>query len=232
MHDAQTDRPGPDTDRSPRIAAFALGPFQTNCYIVHEPDSHAAWIVDAGFDPAELIDFVRSQSLRPEALILTHAHADHIAGVDTVLEAFPNLPIHIHPAEREWLTDPHANLSAGMGVPVVCRSIRHTEVRDLNDADTLTLAGQPWRIAHTPGHSPGSISLINEPARIAIVGDALFNGSIGRTDFPHSDFDTLANSIRDKLYTLPPDTRVLPGHGPATTIARERTTNPFVPAVD
>ncbi|MCA9294848.1 MAG: MBL fold metallo-hydrolase, partial [Phycisphaerales bacterium] len=170
----QTDRPGPDTDRTPSIAAFSLGPFQTNCYVVRNPGSAAAWIVDAGFDPSPLIEFVRSQSLRPQALILTHAHADHIAGVDAVLNAFPNLPIHIHPAERAWLSDPHANLSAGMGLPVVCRSITKTRVHDLQDADTLTLDDQVWRIAHTPGHSPGSVSLINEEARTAIVGDVLF----------------------------------------------------------
>lgn len=207
-----------------RCRGFALGPFETNCYVVHVEGSPACWIVDASFEPGELIGFVRAQGLKPEAVVLTHAHVDHIAGVGAVLETFPGTPVWIHPAERAWLADPTLNLGSAMGLAVTAPGpdalIEHGQ--------TLTLAGSTWRVLHTPGHSPGGVTLYCEGAGIALAGDALFAGSIGRTDFPGSDFETLARSIRTNLYTLTDDTRVLPGHGPETTIGREKRTNPFV----
>ncbi len=204
------------------METVTLGPFETNCYIVSDGDR--CWIIDASFEPEALIERVRELGLKPEALILTHAHVDHIAGVDEVVRAFGHLPVVMHADEREWLANPMLNLSAAMGLPVTARG----PDRFIAEGDTLTLGGQTWKVSHTPGHSPGGVSLINSEAGIALVGDTLFAGSIGRTDFPGSDFETLAHSIRAKLYTLPDDTRVYPGHGPPTTIGREKRTNPFV----
>lgn len=209
----------------PEAACFTLGPFQTNCYVVTPgPQAKTCWIVDASFEPDELIDHVQDRGLKPEALILTHAHVDHIAGVRAVLAAFPGTPLLIHEAEEGWLTDPLLNLSAMMGQPV---TTPHA-TRLLREGETLTLGSDAWQLLHTPGHSPGGITLYHEPARIAIVGDSLFAGSIGRTDFPGSDHETLIRSIRQKLYTLPKDVKVWPGHGLPTTIGRERLSNPFV----
>jgi glyoxylase-like metal-dependent hydrolase (beta-lactamase superfamily II) len=118
------------------------------------------------------------------------------------------------------------NLSAGYGVEVTAP----TPDRLLRHGETLILCGRPWQVRHTPGHSPGGITLYHEPGGTAIVGDTLFAGSIGRHDFPGSDFATLAKSIREQLYTLPNETTVLPGHGPTTTIGREKLSNPFVRA--
>jgi hydroxyacylglutathione hydrolase len=218
--------------RIPTISGVALGPFETNCYAVWFPrrEGEAAdrpvpcWIVDAGYEPRELIELVRAEGLKPEALVLTHAHCDHIAGIGEVVRAFPGLRVWIHEAEAAWLSDPLLNLSAMTGMPVTAPGAE----RLLKDGDELTLAGERWRVLHTPGHSPGSISLWHAPSRNVISGDALFAGSIGRTDFPGSSFEALARSIRERLYTLPDETRVYPGHGPATTVGREKRGNPFV----
>lgn len=212
----------------PTITKFELGPFATNCYVVRASQtSSECWVIDASFEPSPLIEHVRKANLRPQAIILTHAHIDHIAGLDEVSRAFPGTPVLIHEAEREWLTDPMLNLSAAYGQPISFRAPDRT----LRDGDTLTLGKKSWRVLHTPGHSPGGIAIVNDGTpHGAITGDALFAGSIGRTDFPGCSFEALAHSIRTKLYTLPPDTVIFPGHGPATTIGREMQSNPFVKA--
>lgn len=210
----------------PKIQSFVLGPFETNCYLVTVEGSEECWIIDAGFDPGALIDAVRASGKKPAALILTHAHVDHIAGVGEVLEAFGSVPVLIHEAEREWLSSPQLNMSTMMGAPVTAPGPDRT----IEEGQTLELGGSSWLVLHTPGHSPGGITLYNAAGGVAIVGDSLFNGSIGRTDFPNCDFETLAQSIRLKLYALPDETRVFPGHGPDTTIGHEKRSNPFVPA--
>jgi glyoxylase-like metal-dependent hydrolase (beta-lactamase superfamily II) len=227
----------PSQPPQPRIDRFSLGPFDTNCYVLSPQGSPApapnastsarptpCWIIDASFEPQPIIEHIRSEKLNPEALILTHAHVDHMAGVRDVLAAFPGTPLLIHEAEAGWLNDPLLNLSAMMGMPITAP----LATRLLRDGDTLTLAGQSWTVIHTPGHSPGGIALYNAASHTALSGDALFAGSIGRTDFPGSDHETLLRSIKSRLYTLPENTRLWPGHGPDTTIGRERLSNPFV----
>ncbi len=151
---------------------------------------------------------------------------DHIAGVDQVVRAFPGLPVWVHEAEQAWLLNPMLNLSAMMGTPVVTVGPH----RVLHAGEELSLGPLHWRGLHTPGHSPGGITLYHAPSGTALVGDTLFAGSIGRSDFPSSDESALHASIRDQLYRLPEQTSVLPGHGPSTTIGREMRTNPFVRA--
>lgn len=219
-----THSAAPWADAGLIIDAFALGPYETNCYVLRRAEGPDCWIFDAGFDPDELIKHVRGLGLKPRGLLLTHAHPDHIAGIGAVLSAFPGTPIHIHPAEERWLGDPELNLSAFMGAPV---SMPGPDAL-LSDGQVLRMGGVDWTVLHVPGHSPGGCAFYSPAARATISGDALFAGSIGRTDFPGSDYDVLADSIRTKLYALPPETVVLPGHGPPTTIGRERTGNPFV----
>ncbi|CAG0949474.1 putative metallo-hydrolase [Phycisphaerales bacterium] len=208
----------------PDIRAFELGPFATNSYVVRGPASNDCWVVDPSYSPEELLEDVRARGLRPVAIVLTHAHCDHIAGIPEVLRSFPGTPVWVHEAERDWLGDPELNLSAFSGLPV---SVPGPD-RLLKEHETLSIDGLDWRVLHTPGHSPGGITLLHEPSGTALVGDALFAGSIGRTDFPGADFDTLAASIRTRLYTLPDEVTILPGHGPPSTIGREKRTNPFV----
>lgn len=213
---------------SPRIERFTLGPFETNCYLVREPEGSGerAWVVDVSFDPGAMIRRAKELGVGLEAIVLTHAHVDHIAGIPELLAEFPGTPIWIHEQEREWLGDPERNLSALMGQPVSVPGA----ARVLRDGEEVAIGACRWSVLHTPGHSPGGIGLHHAGSSTLISGDALFAGSIGRTDFPGCDHRQLLESIRAKYYTLPGETRVLPGHGASTTIERERRSNPFVRA--
>jgi len=212
---------------NPKIQVFALSDFQTNCMILTqgtpEPGKHC-WIIDCGYEPGVLLDAIEEQGLIPEKIILTHAHADHIAGLFEARSRFPDVPILMHRAEESWMNEPMLNLSAMLGLAVTAPP----PAAFLNEGDVISLGDLEFRIAHTPGHSPGGISLINELDKIAFVGDTLFSGSIGRSDFPGSSFKELEHSIRSQLYILDPETVCYPGHGPSTTIGREMVSNPFV----
>lgn len=204
------------------IKHFALGDYQTNCFIVTASDE--CWVIDCGYEPDVLIDYLKLNGLMPKAILLTHCHSDHIAGIDQLLSTTGNIPIHAHGLEQEWNMNPMLNLSGLAGRPVTATA--PTDV--LEDGQTLTLGDSTWRVVHTPGHSPGSVCFIHDESNQAIVGDTLFAGSIGRHDFPTSNVEDLRHSIQKTIMSLPDDMMVHPGHGPSTTIGRERQTNPFV----
>jgi len=205
------------------IESFCLGDWMTNCYVVYTGGG-ACWIVDAGFEPEHLLGFIADKGLTPQKVVLTHAHMDHIAGLAQVRQAYRDLPILIHEAELGFPADTTLNLSAVLPQPVVAPEPTGT----FTHGEMLTLDGIGFQVRHTPGHSPGGVCLYQEEQGVALVGDTLFAGSIGRHDFPTSDGPTLMRSIHEQLMTLPDDTRVLPGHGPETTIGRERRENPFL----
>jgi len=215
---------------APAIQSFVLGPYQTNCFVVtpHKPRSSddsdlPCWIVDCGFGPEPMLDWIIRQHLRPVGLLLTHSHLDHIAGVDAALSRFGRMPMYIHEAEAGFCSDATLNLSALIGMPVTCTEPDHY----LKDGDRLELDGSTWRVMHTPGHSPGGACFIHDESKQAIVGDTLFAGSIGRFDFPTSNHQNLRQTI-EKLVSLPDDMTVYPGHGPKTTIGAEKMENPYV----
>lgn len=210
-----------------RIKGFPLGAWQTNCWLVWIDDDpvRPGWIIDAGDQPAPLLEAVRAQGITVQAILFTHAHLDHIMGLERVVAALGDLPRSAHALEHAWFGDPQLNLSAFSDVPPV--SVR-APTHALSDGDVLTLGTTHWRVVHTPGHSPGSVSFVCDAAKVVIAGDTLFAGSIGRSDFASGDGPLLIRSIREKLLVLSDDFVVHPGHGPSTTIGRERVSNPWL----
>jgi glyoxylase-like metal-dependent hydrolase (beta-lactamase superfamily II) len=215
------------------VVGFPTGAFQANCYLVAPAHGEACVIVDPGQDAVEAIDeAVNEYQLSPVAVLLTHGHFDHTYSVAPVCDG-NDIPAWIHPEDREMLSDPMKGISAQgaslFGGRLTMREPR--EVRELADGTVLELAGLCMTVDHTPGHTRGSVtfrSSIEEGGQILFAGDTLFAGSIGRTDLPGGDTATMMQSLRIKLLTLDDQTVVLPGHGPSTTIGKERASNPFL----
>ena len=215
------------SDKSPPIIrAVTSTLFEENAYLVALPGGRECVIVDPGLEPDPIIEAAEREGWTPVAIFNTHGHADHIAGNAAMKERWPEAPLVIGAGDAGKLTDSVGNLSAGFGVPLVSPPADRT----VREGELLDLAGIQWTVLETPGHSIGHIVFVAKELRPMVVlgGDVLFAGSIGRSDFPDGDSAALVTSIREKLFTLPDETIVLPGHGPATTVGRERRTNPFV----
>ena len=206
------------------IRSYPLGFIQTNCYIVSNAEKECL-IFDPGGEGEKLISELRRLNLKPLAILLTHAHFDHIGAVEDVRNAY-QIPVYIHTAENKWLLDPSKNGSAKYAeIPsTVCKEADIILEKESN----LEIGGFSMQLLHTPGHSPGSITYYFAEAEFAIVGDTLFQNSIGRTDLQGGNQAELMKSIHTKLLSLPESTIVYPGHGPATTIEDEMDSNPFL----
>ncbi len=205
-----------------RIEAIPLGPLQTNAYLVVELERKKAVVIDPGTNPKALLR--KLEGLHVEAVLLTHAHFDHIGGLDEVRKA-AGCPVYVHDAEAEWLGDPELNGSArwpDIGGPVVTAPAEYA----VDEGMKLQLLGETWLVRHTPGHSPGSVSYVL--GGVVFGGDVLFRMGVGRTDLRGGSSRELYDSIQRKLFTLPVETVVYPGHGPSTTIGYEKANNPYV----
>ncbi|MBI0576333.1 MBL fold metallo-hydrolase [Neobacillus cucumis] len=201
-----------------------LGVLQTNCYIVENPDQ-TCLIFDPGSEGKKLINWLTKRELKPAAIFLTHAHFDHIGAVDEVRDFF-KIPVYVHEEEEEWLSDPKLN---GSKFFMMKESVNAKPAEFiLKKEEDIKIAGFEFKLFETPGHSPGSVSYYFENDGFVVSGDALFKGSIGRTDLPKGNQAQLLKSIHDKLLFLPEETVVLPGHGPETTIIEEMDSNPFL----
>jgi glyoxylase-like metal-dependent hydrolase (beta-lactamase superfamily II) len=208
-----------------KIDCLVLGAYQTNCYVLRKNDAaEECLIIDAGLGASELIGFLQGRKLNPVAVVLTHGHIDHIAAVTALRKHYPQIKVYIHTLDGEMLTEPGFNLSALAGRLFRIKSADFL----VDDKNIIEHAGIRLTVLHTPGHTPGGICLYSEEEGIVFTDDALFADSVGRTDFPGGSMDTLIESIREKLLVLPDDTKVYPGHGPATTIAEEKSHNPFL----
>ena len=202
------------------VESTADGRFGTNSYLVEDADSHDAVIVDANFEPELMVDLVRRRGARVRAILLTHTDVDHIAGLPVLLREFP-VPVAVHPAELEVLVDGKPLRRA---FPYASDPVSNPHL--LEEGVAYRAGTLEFEVLHTPGHSPGGVTL--KIAKTLFTGDALFAGSIGRSDFDNSDGAALLEGIRGKLLTLEDEYLVLSGHGPVSTIGQERRYNPFV----
>ncbi len=202
----------------------------TNCYVVAREEGGDAVVVDAPPDVEGVAALLESHGLTPVALLATHGHIDHIGGVSGVTDRFP-MPVYVHESDLPALEDPAA-FTGPLGRALQGMRLQAPEdVRLVADAETIEVAGLRFTAVHTPGHTPGHVCYLLETGdgeRVLFSGDHLFAGSVGRTDLPGGNWDTLLKSMRDKILTLDDDVVVAPGHGPATTVGRERATNPFL----
>jgi len=202
-------------------------PFAENTYVAWLPPRRDALVIDPGLEPEAILDFLSGRGLTPAIILNTHGHADHIGGNAPLKAAFPDAPLVIGADEQHLLLDADANLSAPFGMPITSPPAD----RLVREGDVIEAAGVTLEVLDVPGHSPGHVVYLVRGQRCVLFGgDVLFEGGIGRYDFPGSDGELLFDGIRRKLYTLPPDTVIYPGHGGTTTIGREMRTNPFVRA--
>jgi hydroxyacylglutathione hydrolase len=204
------------------FAHEVVGPLACNCYIVGDPETRDAIVIDPGGDADALWAIIQKSQLKVSAIVATHAHFDHIIAAEQ-LRGNTGAPFMLHDGDKmllPWMQE-SARLFLGVDLPPP------PEVdTSPSEGDRLTAGNFELEVIHTPGHSPGSISLVSPDAIFA--GDTLFQGSIGRTDLPGGDHDELLTAVREKLFPLGDDLPVYPGHGPATTVAEEKKSNPFV----
>jgi hydroxyacylglutathione hydrolase len=236
------------------VAGFPAGAFAANCYVIATAPGEQCVIVDPGQDAEPGIEeILAAHRLSPAAVLLTHGHIDHVWSVAPVCGA-KGIPAYIHPADRALLSDPTKGFSLGTGQELF-GGMKFTEpddVKELTDGMVLNLVGLEIIVNHAPGHTEGSVafrlplgtsgtdepiaaqgkSTTDEPGDVLFSGDLLFAGSIGRTDLPGGDYDTILRSLARVCLTLPDETVVLSGHGPQTTIGRERRTNPFLAGLE
>jgi hydroxyacylglutathione hydrolase len=214
------------------VTGFPAGSFAANCYLVAPAAGEECVIIDPGQDAEPGIEeLTREHRLRPVAVLLTHGHIDHVWSVAPVCGA-RGVPAYIHPSDRDLLSDPARGFSLGPAQQLFggLTLSEPDDVRELAEGTTLNIAGLEITVNHAPGHTPGSVTfrLPGEQAGVIFSGDLLFAGSIGRTDLPGGDYQTIMDSLASVCLPLPDDTVVLPGHGPHTTMGTERATNPFL----
>lgn len=204
------------------IKMMVLGPCQTNCFFLINEDTKEVLIVDPADRAQRIIDWIKSEQLKPVAILLTHGHFDHIMGIEGIKKEY-GIPVYASQDEVDVLAKPHINVSTMMGARISMEA-------DIlfKDGDVLELAGMKLKVIATPGHTIGSVCFYIEEEKMLISGDTLFEASVGRTDFPTGSSRQLVESIKTRLFILPDDTSVFPGHGGMTSIGYEKTHNPFI----
>ena len=206
-----------------RGAIVPVTPLQQNCTLLWDDSSKRAWVIDPGGDIAKIRGTIEELGLTVERILLTHGHIDHAGGAAELRDAL-GTPLDGPDQRDTFLLDDL--VESGKRFGIAARNVRPD--RFLAEGDTLDLAGHRFEVLHCPGHTPGHLVYLNRANGLAIVGDVLFQGSVGRTDFPYGDPDALLDSIRHKLMTLNDNVAFLCGHGPGSTIGMERASNPYV----
>lgn len=205
-----------------RIQTLVLGMLSTNCYIIYREGESQAVLIDPADNAPRIIETCRRLGLRPETILLTHGHFDHMGAVSDLRRAFPGIQVLACEKEERLLEDPGANLSGQFGTGYGIRADRL-----VRDGEELKFLGLSWKVMETPGHTPGSVSFYLEAEDVLFSGDTLFCESFGRTDFPGGSTRSLVESVK-KLTELPEDTMVYSGHGEPTTIGHEKQYNPIM----
>ncbi len=204
------------------VKSFHSGPLAVNCYVATDETTKKTFVVDPGGHNIDMVNYIKDNHFELEYIILTHGHGDHIGGVPDLMREFPKAKLAIGIFDRVMLEDADLNMSTMIfGHPVSL-----TPDLCLTDGETLKVGNMELKVLNTPGHTPGGISIL--VGDTVFSGDTLFEQSIGRTDFPGSSYSDIVKSIREKLFTLPDETKVLPGHMGSTTIGFEKENNPFV----
>lgn len=206
-----------------KIKKYVVGMIGTNCYLVINEETKETVMVDPGAYPAKVKNAVKEQELKLKAVLLTHAHFDHIMGLSDVMEDV-KVPVYVEEADLPMMTDGESNLSSAY----VRGGYRFEEAVPVSDGQQLEIAGFRFRVIHTPGHTPGGCCYYMEQEGVLFSGDTLFQTSVGRSDFPGGSASALVRSVKEKLLVLPEETHVYPGHMEETTIGYEKLHNPFI----
>ena len=207
-----------------RATIVPVTPFAQNCSVVWCERTGAGAVIDPGGDLDKVLAAARDNEVRLEKILLTHAHIDHAGGTAELARSLKLPSVGPHPGDPVWI-DGLAEQGRMFGLG---RCETFAPDQWLDEGDRVRVGDVEFLVRHCPGHTPGHVVFYSEPDRVAFVGDVLFAGSIGRTDFPGGDYDTLIRSIRDKLFTLGDEVRFVPGHGPMSSFGEERRSNPFV----
>ena len=198
-----------------KVERFVTGMISTNCYLAVNEETKQAVIVDPAECPGAIKDYIRSEGIKVEAIFLTHAHFDHTMGIDGFLELF-DIPVYVHEEDEAMMNDASLNGSSDY-----TPGYTFSKARYLKGGEVLSYAGYDFKVLHTPGHTPGGVCLYLPEEGVLFSGDTLFAAGFGRVDFPGSSSREMRQSLR-RLFTLPEETRVYPGHGESTTIGREK----------
>lgn len=205
------------------IIPFELGPLSNNTYLVADSESHTAIIIDPAFGSSAVIKTCLEKQLTIQGIWITHAHFDHIGGVEAVRKHFPQAQIALHPLDQSLWQDGGGSQLFGFHM----KPLPAPEIL-LNHKQTLPLGTTFFEVLHTPGHSPGHVCFVLHSQKVVFTGDLIFYRGVGRTDLPGGDPKQLYQSIREHIYTLPSDYHLFSGHGPSTTVEEERIENPYI----
>ncbi len=207
-----------------QMKTFVVGPLDTNAHVIWDEAARECWVIDPSLWPKNLLAWLAENDKTVVGILLTHAHGDHIGGVADLKEVYPEAELYCPGAETDMLSDPEKNLSSNFMLHLTCPP---ADV-ELGSGDVLVVAGVPCHVLDTSGHTVGGVSFYIPTAGWAFTGDALFAGSVGRTDIPDGNHDALIANIKTALMTLPDATQVFPGHGPCSTIGDEKTCNMYL----